>query len=174
LDVRSGRPDLLDEVLVPLAFQNGYRDLLGSQPVGLRDGAEVLRYRRVDVYAPPGPRPYDELAHVHVEHFEHLPAPGRGEGRHRPLLPLGEEPEPLHGFDGEVHLRPADAQHFPDAQDTVPRLQRPNHAPLVEALFAQDRYLARDPHPGESFPKDFRRQRVSLFGLAGPLETRHP
>src|SRR5829696_2648722 len=171
VDARAGLPDLLDEVLVPVAIEDRHGYLRRPALRRLRYGLYVLRDGRVYVYL--RPRAGDELAHVHVGGPEHAPPLGGRDCGDRTLLPLDQELQPFDGLDGEVQLRPALAQGVPDAQNTGPRLERPHPAPLVRALLAQDRHLPRRRDLLELRSESLRGERVGLLRSAGTFEPRH-
>ena len=61
-----GRPELLDEVVVPRPVEHERRDVDRLAVEALRDGADVVGDGPVEVDHAPGARPDRDRAHVHV------------------------------------------------------------------------------------------------------------
>ena len=106
LDPRPRGEDLLDQVRVARALEHGHRDVLRSLAAALRDPAQVLGDRGVELDDVGDVARHRELLHVDARaRVEHRPPLGDRDDRDRVRQALGRQRRAVDGVDGQVDRR---------------------------------------------------------------------
>src|ERR671920_261825 len=173
LDARSRLSDLLYQGLVPVAVEDGDRDLLRPAAKRLCYGLYVLGDGSVYVDVTLSSRPNNQLAHVHIRGPQHAPPRGRRDRRDRTVLPLYEQLQALDGLDCQVGFRPSVPERVVYADYPRMALWRPDPPLLVETLLAQHRYSSGYRHTLQLLAESLRSKRVGPLRISRTFEARH-